>query len=100
MLLIDTNILSAVMRDDPEPSVSALLARHAAATLFTSTLCQAETLGGIAVLPAGRLLAFDEAAADAYAVLIALRRRDGRPVATMDLMIAAVAKPERDDRYS
>ena len=39
MLLLDTNILSAMMHDDPEPSVSAPLARRAAATLFKSTLC-------------------------------------------------------------
>ncbi len=114
MLLLDTNILSAMMRAEPDPLVSALLARHPADTLFTATLCQAEILGGIAVLPpgrrravleatarsmftedfAGRVLPFDEAAADAYAVLLALRRRDGRPVATMDLMIAAVARSQ------
>ncbi len=112
MLLLDTNVLSAMMRVAPDPFVSALLARRPAETVFTATLCQAEILGGIAVLPpgrrrvaleaaassmfaedfAGRLLPFDEAAAIAYAELLGARQRDGRPVATMDLMIAAVAR--------
>ena len=100
-----------MMRAAPDPSVSTFLALHPAETVFTSTLCQAEILGAVAVLPPGRrrvaleaaassmfaedfaarLLPFDEAAATAYAELLGARQRDGRPVATMEVMIAAVA---------
>lgn len=74
--------------------------------------CQAEILAGIAVLPEGRrraalaaaaaamfaedfaerILPFDAAAAAAYAELFAARRQAGRPVATIDLMVTAIAR--------
>jgi predicted nucleic acid-binding protein len=41
---------------------------------------------------AGRVWAFDAAAARAYAAIYAVRREAGRPIATMDLMIAAIAR--------
>jgi predicted nucleic acid-binding protein len=41
---------------------------------------------------AGRVLAFDAGAAVAYAAIFAARRRMGRPAATVDLMIAAIAR--------
>ena len=43
----------------------------------------------------GRVLPFDSAAALAYAGLFAVRRRAGRPAATIDLMIAAIARSRR-----
>jgi predicted nucleic acid-binding protein len=39
----------------------------------------------------GRVLSFDQEAAIAYAAIFAARRRGGRPAATADLMIAAIA---------
>ena len=42
----------------------------------------------------GRVLPFDSAAALAYAGLFAVRRRAGRPAATIDLMIAAIARSQ------
>jgi predicted nucleic acid-binding protein len=44
-----------------------------------------------------RVLAFDMPAAAAYAEVFAARRRAGRPVATVDLMIAAIARSHRAD---
>jgi toxin FitB len=41
---------------------------------------------------AGRILRFDSDASDAYAEILACRRRTGRPVATVDAMIAAIAR--------
>lgn len=81
---------------------------------FHAAVCQAEILSGIAVMPegrrrselataaramfaddfGGRVLSFDAEAADAYAELFAARRRAGRPVATADLMIAAIARTQ------
>src|SRR5208337_2213620 len=82
--------------------------------LFTASVCQAEILAGLAVMPEGRrrrdlevaaramfledfegrVLPFDTAAAVAYADIFAARQRTGRPVATVDLMIAAVARSQ------
>ena len=77
-----------------------------------TTICQAESLAGLAVMPEGhrrvaletaaqaifaddfnrRVFPFDAAAAAAYADIFAARRRAGRPTAPLDLMIAAIAR--------
>jgi predicted nucleic acid-binding protein len=112
MFLLDTNVLSAIMGSRPVPEVAAWIAGQKEDLLFTTTICQAEILSGIAILPvsrrrfalevaaqaiftedfAGRVLPFDTAAAAAYADIFAARRRAGRPTAPLDLMIAAVAQ--------
>jgi predicted nucleic acid-binding protein len=111
MFLLDTNVLSAIMAAEPEPAVAAWVSSQDLETLFTAAICRAEILAGLAVMPDGRrrstleaaaqdmfredffgrVLPFDVVAADAYAALFAARRRVGRPPATVDLMIAAVA---------
>lgn len=111
MFVLDTNVLSAIMGSRRVPEVAAWVAGQQEDLLFTATVCQAEVLAGIAVLPigrrrqrleaaaqaifdddfAGRVLPFDQAAARCYATLFAVRREAGRPAATADLMIAAVA---------
>lgn len=112
MFLLDTNILSAMMATLRVAEVAAWMARHPPEHLFTAALCEAEILAGVAILPegkrrtalqaaaramfeedfAGRVWAFDSSAALAYADLFAIRRRSGRPVATLDLMIASIAR--------
>ena len=99
------------MASDPAAAVAAWIAAQPAALLFTVSVCQAEILSGIAVLPqgrrrasleaaanamfgedfAGRVLPFDSEAAIAYADVFSARRRAGRPAATADLMISAIA---------
>jgi predicted nucleic acid-binding protein len=111
MFVLDTNILSAIMSSRPSPEVAAWIADQPDDALFTTTICQAEILAGLAVMPEGRrrsgletaaraiftddfgerVLSFDRAAAAAYADVFAARRRAGRPTAPLDLMIAAVA---------
>lgn len=111
MFVLDTNILSALMSARPAPEVAAWLDGQPEASLFTTSIARAEILAGVAILPAGhrrraleaaataifdeefggRVLAFDDLAAASYAEIFAQRRRDGRPVATLDLMIAAIA---------
>lgn len=111
MVLLDTNVLSALMQPSPPPAVTAWIATQPLETLFTAAPCQAEILAGIAILPSGRrrsalaaaavavfaedfddrVLPFDSLAAEAYADLFARRRQAGRPPATIDLMIAATA---------
>jgi predicted nucleic acid-binding protein len=80
-------------------------------SLFTTAICEAEILYGLALMPdgrrrvalqnavaaifaedfSGRILAFDSAAAKAFADLAAARRRLGRPIAEFDAQIAAIA---------
>ena len=111
MFVLDTNILSAMMAPQPAPEVAAFVSGQPTELLFTASTCQAEILSGIAILPdgrrrlgleaaaramfsedfEGRVLPFDSEAAIAYADIFAARRRAGRPAATADLMIAAVA---------
>jgi predicted nucleic acid-binding protein len=112
MFLLDTNILSAIMSAGTVPQVATWMSGQPADLLFTTTICQAEILSGLAVMPEGRrrtdleaaaramfledfeerVLPFDMSAAVAYADIFADRRRAGRPIATADLMIAAVAR--------
>ena len=114
MFLLDTNVLSEMMRGEPAREPVAWVSRQPVDVLFTAAVCQAELLAGLAVMPqgrrrhaleaaaqdmfaedfSGRILAFDAAAAVAYAELYAARRRAGRPAATIDLMIAAIARSQ------
>jgi hypothetical protein len=112
MFLLDTNVLSAMMSATPMPEVAAWVSGKPADLLFTSAICKAEILAGLAIMPEGRrrldleaaaramfmedfegrVLSFDVDAAATYADVFAARRRAGRPSATLDLMIAAVAR--------
>src|ERR1700734_3202944 len=97
MVVLDTNVISELMRPDPSPSVTEWIAAQPRTTLYTTTISQAEILYGIALLPkgrrrdklaaaaeavfdedlAGRVLAFRTAAAAYYARIMASRRRSG-----------------------
>lgn len=112
ILVLDTNVLSELMKPTSSAEVSAWLDRQEPSALYTTAITQAEILLGIAVLPAGkkrgaiqaaalamfaddlqgRVLAFDEPAAASYAEIFARRRGAGRPAATLDLMVAAIAQ--------
>jgi toxin FitB len=111
MILIDTNVVSELMRPAPAPAVLEWFARQEAAQLFLSAVSEAELRAGAAYLPAGRrregltaaidamvtedfggrILPFDSAAAKSYAVVAALRRAAGQPIAEADCLIAAIA---------
>jgi len=112
MFVLDTNVLSAVMGSQPVPEVAAWVAAQSEEQLFTTSVCQAEILAGVEVMPEGRrrrsleavakaifadvfdgrVLPFDSAAAAACADIFAVRKRAGRPAAPQDLMIAAIAR--------
>ena len=114
MFLLDTNVLSTMMSAAPTKEVVAWVSGQPAEFLFTTTVCQAEILSGLAIMPEGRrrldleaaaramfaedfegrVLPFDMEAAVAYADIFAARRRAGRPAATVDLMIAAIARSQ------
>jgi len=112
MFVLDTNILSAMMSTRVVPEVAEWIAGQPVGLLFTTSISQAEILSGIAIMPEsrrrsdleaatgaifledfeGRVLPFDMNAAVAYADIFAARRRAGRPTATVDLLIASVAR--------
>jgi len=112
MILLDTNVVSEIMKATPEPSVLSWIDDTPGAVLFVSAITQAELLYGIALLPAGkrrdararaagaafatyfrgRILSFDSDAAEAFADIAAGRRQAGRPIAQADAQIAAIAR--------
>lgn len=112
MLLLDTNLVSELMRPQPEARILAWVAAQPLSEMAIATVTLMEIRFGIAVLPQGkrrtdldtkfrqllvqafpnRILSFDETAADACAELRAARQRIGRPIAIEDGMIAAIAR--------
>ena len=111
MIVVDTNVLSEMMRQSPHASVKRWMETQVRASLFTTSICEAEVFYGIAILPAGRrraalhnaaeaifgefggrILPFDSAAARAFADVAAERRRGGRPIGESDGQIAAIAR--------
>ncbi len=110
-ILLDTNVLSELMRAEPAPEVLAWFARQQGASFFVCAITRAEVLLGIALLPAGKrrdklaaaaeqmfaedfaggCLPFDDASATEYAICVAARTRQGQPISTEDAQIAAVA---------
>ena len=111
MFILDTNILSEMMRRSRVPEVAAWMEGQDEELLFTTAISHAEIFSGLAVMAdgrrrrdhektahtmfeefEGRVLPFDTDAASAYAELYAMRRQAGRPAAPLDLMIASIAR--------
>jgi len=112
VILLDTNILSELMRPSPAPTVLAWLDRQRADQVWYCAIVRAEIELGLARLPAGRrkqglleaahamfaddlagrCLPFNEAAAVRYGELVDSRRRQGRPISVEDAQIAAIAR--------
>ena len=112
MIVLDTNVLSELMRANPAPGVVRWIGAQPAASLFTTSITQAEILHGVMSLPAGRrrstlegaaeamfreefagrVLPFGADAAPHYARIAAERQRAGRPISHFDAQIAAIAR--------
>ena len=112
MFLIDTKVISELMRATPAPSVLNWFSTQDPSTLYLSAVTEAELRTGIAILPAGqrreglkaaldatlavdfegRILPFDTDAAKTYAEIAAGRRSSGRPIPDADCQIAAIAR--------
>jgi toxin FitB len=110
--LVDTNVVSELLRAAPEPAVMAWFAQQLPETLFVSAVTQAEMMLGARLLPkgkrrnaleaalratfdedfAGRILPFDSAAVPAYVDIVSGRRTAGRPIFQFNAQIAAVAR--------
>ena len=111
-MLLDTNLVSELIRKSPAPAVVVWTAGYPLEELFFSAVGEAELRYGAAILSPGRhrdtfisdiesmlrdafadrVLSFDSDAARAYAQIAALRRSAGRPIAPMDGQIAAIAR--------
>ena len=110
-MLLDTNVVSELIRKSPSPVVANWVSNHPLEDLFFSAVSEAELRYGVATLPAGRrrdklffkveamlrdafedrVLPFDSDAARAYGNIAAERRSAGRPAAPADCQIAAIA---------
>src|SRR5258706_3917835 len=108
MIVLDTNVLSELMRPTPSPIVVQWVERQPASSLYTTAVTEAEILFGVALLPkgkrrealhleaeavfskdfAGRVLPFRSDAAHAHARIAADRSRRGVPMSNLDALIA------------
>lgn len=115
MIILDTNVVSELMKAEPSKPVTSWVALQPATSLYTTAITEAEILHGILLLPAGsrrnrlqaaaeamfnedfggRVLSFGSHAASAYAAIAALRRQAGRPISHFDAQIAAIGRSTR-----
>jgi len=110
-ILLDTNVISELMRSQPEPAVMDWFERRTGDVFYVSVVTQAEVMLGISLLPAGkrrnaldtaaigmfsqdfadRCLPFDTSCVTNYATIASERRRIGQAISTEDALIAAIA---------
>jgi predicted nucleic acid-binding protein len=111
LLILDTNVVSEFMHDDPNPAVLAWLDRQNRQSVWITAISVMELNFGIHALPPGRrktilrrgldrlvvsrigdrIATFDAGAAVSTAMISAERRRAGRPGELRDSMIAGIA---------
>src|SRR5258708_2645618 len=110
MIILDTNVLSAMMRPKPDEQVVAWLDKQARSSMWITSLTIFEIQFGLQILPpgkkrslltrtfesvltediGGRVAPFDTSAAECSAELMASRHKKGRPVELRDTMIAGI----------
>ena len=110
-MILDTNVLSALMSVPPVAAVIQWMDEQAADRLFTTAITVAEVRYGLGIMPEGRrrtdlieqadamfgqdfrgrILSFDERAANGFGALSSHRRALGRPISISDGYIAAIA---------
>jgi toxin FitB len=115
VIILDTNVLSALMRSPPDASVVRWLDRQPSESVWITSITVFEARLGLATMPAGarrkqltlafdkilaedlenRVLDFDVAAASEAAALAAMRQDKGRPVDLRDTQIAGIALARR-----
>ena len=111
MIVLDTNVISELMKATPAERVMSWVGGQPLSTLYTTSITQAEILHGIMLLPSGkrriaiaaaadamftvdfggRILAFGSDATHPYARIVTARRRAGHPISHFDAQIAAIA---------
>ena len=112
MFVLDTDVVSELMRPAPEPLIASWITGHATSSLYLTAISEAELRFGLAVMPSGkrrdglaaglermlrtgfanRIPPFDSAAARACAEIAATRRAAGRSISQADGQIAEIAR--------
>lgn len=112
MILVDTNVISELMKAAPDPALAAYTDSLAPDTVFTAAICEAEIRHGLARMPRGRrrdeliarvevlfdigfrdrVLRFDRACAAHYGDIRQAREASGKPIGAEEAMIAATAR--------
>lgn len=112
MIVLDTNVISELMRVHPNTNVIDWLSGYRPEEVAITAITQAEILFGLAIMVdgqrkaglieaanalfaedfAGRVLPFDSAAATHFADIAATRRRLGRPISQADAQITAIVR--------
>jgi predicted nucleic acid-binding protein len=112
VILLDTNVLSELVRQFPDRTVASFVDRQPPDSVFTAAICEAEIHYGLARMPRGRrrddltarltaflgtgfsarILPFDSACAALYGKIRADREAAGQPISVEDGMIAATAR--------
>ncbi|MBI2719052.1 MAG: type II toxin-antitoxin system VapC family toxin [Rhizobiales bacterium] len=115
MIILDTDIISELMRPEPDPRVVDWLRQRRVKDVFTTSVSEAELWFGVELLPvgkrrndiaarlqatldgdfSGRILDFDRRAAREFGRLHAAQRRSGRLSDLADAMIAAIASAKK-----
>ena len=115
MIILDTDVLSALMREQPELVIEKWLDRQPRESIWTTSVTILEIRFGLALMPLGRrramlerdleatldqtlegrIVAFDSAAAEDTAKLMAARRQGGRTGGLSDSMSAGIAIARR-----
>ena len=110
-LLLDTNIVSELIRDNANENVVTWFESCDETSICTSVISLAEMLAGVALLPAGKrkellikavnqmfelrfnkkILPFNAACANHYAFIVTSRRVAGKPIGIADAQIASIA---------
>jgi predicted nucleic acid-binding protein len=112
MIILDTNVLSELMRIRPSPKVTAWFHEHPLIDLYTTAITEAEIFYGIELLEHGtrkqkllmaaeslfdidlqdRVIGFDGDAARIFSQIAAHRRLQGKPISNPDAQIAAIVQ--------
>ena len=115
MIILDTNVISALIKDEPDPVIQHWLDRLPELSIWTTTISIFEIRYGLAIMPSGRrqsqmlagferaieeklarrILLFDFVAAEQAASLMATRKIAGRPIDLRDTMIAGIVLAQR-----
>lgn len=114
MIVVDTDVISELMRPSPAPAVVDWVRTHSQRELYTTSITLAEVRYGIERLDDGRrkelfkstaeelfaafgeyVLPFDRAAAIQYATIVGARDRAGLPIDGFDAQIAAICSAHK-----
>lgn len=112
MIVLDTNVLSELMRPRPAAQVMAWVKGHSSSQLAVTAVTEAEIFYGLEIFPLGKrrnqllnaaealitegfqglTLPFDSDAARMYSKIASARRSSGKPISQLDAQIAAIAR--------